>query len=110
MRMPSTERINRLFKAIADPTRREVFHALVVAGTALSLTQLSNDFDITRQGVTKHVKLLQESGLVDVTKKGREQYCMANIGPLHEIRDWIAFYDKFWDGNLRNLGKFLEDQ
>lgn len=106
--MSRKERINKIFRAVADPTRREVFHTLVVAGTALSLTQLSQEFDITRQGVTKHVKILQESGLVEVSKQGREQYCTANIGALQEIKDWVAFYDQFWDGRLKNLGKFLD--
>ena len=50
------DKITQLFKAIADPTRREIFHALVIATSALSITQISNQFDMSRQGVTKHIK------------------------------------------------------
>ena len=50
------DNITKLFKAIADPTRRDIFHALVIATSALSITQISNQFEMTRQGVTKHIK------------------------------------------------------
>ncbi len=60
------DKITKLFKAIADPTRRDIFHALVIATSALSITQISNQFDISRQGITKHIKTLEESGLVNI--------------------------------------------
>ena len=58
------DNITKLFKAIADPTRRDIFHALVIATSALSITQISNQFEMSRQGVTKHIKTLQDAGLV----------------------------------------------
>ena len=66
------DKITKLFKAIADPTRREIFHALVIAGSALSISQISNQFEISRQGVTKHIKTLEEAGLIHLDNKGRE--------------------------------------
>lgn len=102
--------VNKIFKAIADANRREIFHMLVVAGTALSITQLSEKFEISRQGVTKHVKLLEEAGLVNIESKGRERFCKANPKQLEVVKEWIAFYDKFWDDKLSNLGKFLDGE
>ena len=58
------DKITQLFKAIANPTRRDIFHALVIANAALSISQISNQFEITRQGITKHIKILKEAGLV----------------------------------------------
>lgn len=101
------DKITKLFKAIADPTRRDIFHALVIATSALSITQISNQFDITRQGVTKHIKTLEEAGLVYINAQGRERFCNANAKPLKEVNKWIKFYEQFWDDKLQNLEDFL---
>ncbi len=102
------DKITKIFKAIADPTRREIFHALVVASTALPITQISNQFDISRQGVTKHLKTLEDAGLVQINTKGRERFCYADTNPLKEVNQWIKFYEQFWDGALNNLSNYLD--
>ena len=104
--MPSS--LNKIFRSIADPTRRDIFNLLIIASTALSITQIADHFDISRQGVTKHLKVLQQAGLLEISAQGRERYCMANPGPLKEVRDWVMHYEKFWDDKLQRLGKFLE--
>ncbi|WP_416866437.1 MAG: ArsR/SmtB family transcription factor [Imperialibacter sp.] len=104
----SQDRINKVFKAVADPTRREIFHVLMVASTAMSLTQISEQFDISRQGVTKHIKLLEEAGLIKTSESGRERFCEANPTPLKEIKNWMAVYDKFWDDKITALDKYLK--
>ena len=55
------DNVTNILKAIADPTRREIFHALIFAATALPITHISNQFEITRQGITKHIKTLEEA-------------------------------------------------
>ena len=60
--------ITKILKAIADPTRREIFHALVLAAAALPITQISNQFEISRQGITKHLKTLEEAGLIHIDR------------------------------------------
>ena len=102
------DKITKLFKAIADPTRRDIFHALVIATSALSITQISNQFDMTRQGVTKHIKTLEEAGLVHIDTQGRERFCYANAKALQEVNKWIQFYSQFWDDSLQNLGDYLD--
>ncbi|MBU3822078.1 metalloregulator ArsR/SmtB family transcription factor [Flavobacteriaceae bacterium XHP0103] len=104
------DKITKLFKAIADPTRRDIFHALILASTALSITQISNQFDISRQGVTKHIKTLEEAGLVNIDTQGRERFCYANAKPLKEVNKWIQFYSQFWDDSLQNLGNYLDNK
>lgn len=101
------DKITKLFKAIADPTRRDIFHALVIATSALSITQISNQFDITRQGVTKHIKTLEDAGLVHINTLGRERFCNANTKPLKEVEKWLKFYSQFWDDKLNALEDFL---
>jgi len=105
--MPTKDRINKVFKAVADPTRREIFHVLMMASVAMPITQISEQFEMSRQGVTKHIKLLEDAGLIKITGKGRERFCEANPTPLHEIKNWLAVYDKFWDDKLKNLDAFL---
>ncbi|MCH2192910.1 metalloregulator ArsR/SmtB family transcription factor [Kordia sp.] len=102
------DKITQLFKAIADPTRRDIFHALVIASSALSISQISNQFEMTRQGVTKHIKTLEEAGLVHIEKKGRERFCDANAQPLKELNKWLQFYEQFWDDSLDSLGNYLD--
>jgi DNA-binding transcriptional ArsR family regulator len=104
------DKITKLFKAIADPTRRDIFHALVIATSALSITQITNQFEITRQGVTKHIKTLQEAGLVHIHSQGRERFCNANPKALQEVNKWLKFYEQFWDDKLSALGDYLDNK
>ncbi len=103
------DKITKILKAIADPTRREIFHALVVATTALPITQISSQFDISRQGITKHLKTLEEAGLVNIDTKGRERFCYANANPLKEVNQWLKFYEQFWDSALDDLSNYLDN-
>lgn len=104
------DKITKLFKAIADPTRRDIFHALVIATSALSITQISNQFDITRQGVTKHIKTLEEAGLIYIESQGRERFCNAKPKELQELNKWLKFYEQFWDNKLSSLGNYLDSK
>ncbi|MGC6431072.1 MAG: ArsR/SmtB family transcription factor [Jejuia sp.] len=104
------DKITKLFKAISDPTRRDIFHALVIATSALSITQISNQFEMTRQGVTKHIKTLEEAGLVYIEAQGRERFCNANPKELQEVNKWIKFYEQFWDDKLINLSDYLNSK
>lgn len=104
------DNITKLFKAIADPTRREIFHALVIAASALSITQISSQFSMTRQGVTKHIKTLEDAGLVQINSQGRERFCFANPKELKTINKWLSFYAQFWDDSLTKLGDYLDNK
>ena len=101
------DNITKLIKAIADPTRRDIFHALVIATSALSISQISNQFEMTRQGVTKHIKILNDAGLVTMNDQGRQRFCNANPKPLKAVDAWLKFYEQFWDSKLDDLDNFL---
>lgn len=106
--MPENK-VNLIFRAIADPTRREIFHVLVVASTALTISQISDQFEMSRQGVTKHIKILEDAGMVKMHVDGRERMCFADPKPLKEVKTWIDAYDQFWDDKLDLLGKYLDE-
>ena len=84
----------KVLKALADPSRRKIFHTLIVVATAIPITQVVSQFDISRQGVTKHLKVLENAGLVQIDTKGRERFCQANAKPLKELNKWLSFYEK----------------
>ncbi len=102
------KKVSKLFKALSDPSRMKIFHSLVMVSTALSITQICTDFEMSRQGVTKHIKILEEAQLIKISNKGRERFCTANPVALKEVKKWLAFYDKFWDDSLSKLSDYLD--
>lgn len=101
-------KVDKIFKAISDPTRREILQLLMIAGTALTINAVSDHFDTTRQAVTKHIKILEHAGLVKLEDKGRQRLCFAEPKPLKHVNDWLHQYEKFWNEKLDALGDHLK--
>ena len=97
-----------VFQAIADPTRREIIQ--VVARKSLNLNAVAETFDISRQAVSKHIKILTECGLIVVRQQGRERFCEARLESLQEVSAWIEQYRTFWSDKLDALEKHLAAQ
>lgn len=95
-----------VFQAIADPTRRAILVMLVTQ--ALPINALAENFDMSRPAVSKHVKVLHESGLIQIQDSGRERYCTLNQQGFKEVTNWLAFFDQFWNQKLDNLGRLLD--
>jgi DNA-binding MarR family transcriptional regulator len=74
----------------------------------MPISQIANQFSISRQGVTKHIKILENADLVSIKTIGRERFCNANAKPLKEINKWLGFYQQFWDDSLQSLGTYLD--
>lgn len=94
-----------VFQAIADPTRRQIIEML--AKRSLNLNEIAENFDVTRQAVSLHVKILTECGLVIIKKQGRERYCEAKLEQLGEVADWAAQCRQFWMEKFSSLDKYL---
>ncbi|NET33952.1 MAG: helix-turn-helix transcriptional regulator [Cyanothece sp. SIO1E1] len=98
-----------IFKAIADPTRRQIISLLTQE--AMPMNAIAERFpDISRPAVSKHVKVLTDIGLIAVYKDGRERFCHASLEPLKEVSDWVAQYERFWNQKLDNLGDYLKQK
>jgi len=95
-----------LFQAIADPTRREIIDLL--AGQSLPVNEVAERFEISRPAISKHIKILNECGLVVIRKKGRKRYCRADTRKLLEVIEWAQRYRKFWNERLDALETALE--
>jgi DNA-binding transcriptional ArsR family regulator len=95
-----------VFQAIADPTRRELLSLL--AEKEMSVTIISDHFPITRTAVSKHLRVLSEAGLVTEQKVGRETRYKLQPEGLRELKQWLAYYERFWDKKLTALKNFVE--
>ncbi|MCR2806939.1 ArsR/SmtB family transcription factor [Paenibacillus soyae] len=99
-----------VFDAIADPTRRQLIHLLAESEDEVPLHELTAEFEIGRTAVSKHLTVLKEAGLVLDRKAGRETRFRLNASPLQEVQDWVAYYSKFWRGNMLRLQQLLEEE
>jgi DNA-binding transcriptional ArsR family regulator len=95
-----------VFQAIADPTRREIIN--LIAHKSLNLNALAENFDVSRQAISLHIKILTECGLVVMNQQGRERYCEARLDKLNEVSVWIDQYKEFWENKLDSLEQYLD--
>lgn len=95
-----------VFQAIADPTRREIIH--LIARRPLNLNSIAEKFEVTRQAVSLHVKILMECGLVTINQQGRERYCEARFEKLKEVSQWVEQYRQYWESHFDSLGDYLD--
>jgi len=96
-----------VFQAISDPVRREII--LLLSEQDMAVNRVAENFKISRPAISKHVRILEECGLVTINQKGRERFCNVNPEPLNEVYDWLSYFDKFWDKKLNSLKKLLEE-
>jgi len=93
--------MDAVFKALADPTRRQLLDSLH-ARNGQTLNQLCEQMDMTRQAVTKHLGILEEANLVATLREGREKHHFLNPVPINDIAErWIGKYER---GRLKALG------
>ncbi|PST83234.1 transcriptional regulator [Pedobacter yulinensis] len=97
------------FQAIADPTRRQIIE-LLTRKPSLPVNAIAEQFEVTRQAVSLHVRILHECGLIAIRKQGRERYCEVNLDRLDEVSDWINYNRKFWKEKFRSLDNYLKNQ
>jgi len=97
-----------VFQAISDPIRREII--LLVSENNLTLNGVAENFKITRPAISKHIRILEECGLVTINQQGRERICKINAEPLNEVYDWLSYFDKFWDKKLNSLKNYMENK
>ena len=99
-------KIDDVFSALADQNRRQILTML--AEKELTVNAISEKFKFSRPAVSKHLKVLLKTNLVSSRQEGRERYYNINVEPLNEVKDWLKFYDKFWDKKLNSLKNYLE--
>jgi len=96
-----------VFQAIADPTRGEILTML--AGQAMTPNTLAENFHITRQAISKHIKILSECQLVKQEQSGREIYYYFNSKKLKEVDQWLQPFRAIWEGRFDQLDIILKN-
>ncbi|MBA3363803.1 MAG: winged helix-turn-helix transcriptional regulator [Actinobacteria bacterium] len=103
----ATERLDRTFAALADPTRRAILGRLA-AGEA-SVTELAEPFEMSLPGVSKHLKVLERAGLIARGRERQWRPARLEAAPIKEVAEWTERYRRFWDESYDRLDEYLEE-
>ena len=94
-----------IFQAIADPTRRAII--ALIAAQAMTPNALAEHFDMSRQAVSKHLRILTECELISAEQQGREIYYQLEIEKMKEIDKWLEQFRKIWEKKFSQLDSLL---
>ena len=101
-------RLNAVFHALGDPTRRRMLRDL--AGGERTVGQLAEPFAISLAAASKHIKVLENAGLIHREVKWRTHFCRLEPGPLASAHEWLTFYERFWNDRLDTLERLLREE
>ena len=102
-----TDTLSQTLSALADPTRRSIL-ARLATGEA-SVTELSEPFDMTMPAVSKHLKVLENAGLIVRSKSAQWRPRKLNAGPMKDVSEWLENYRQHWEERLDRLDAYLTD-
>jgi DNA-binding transcriptional ArsR family regulator len=94
------------FQAIADANRRSIL--MMLSTNECTINTIAGQFDISRPAISKHIKVLEQAGLISIEDKGRERYCVLNQAGFTEIQNWLNYFENHWKKELANLETFLD--
>jgi DNA-binding transcriptional ArsR family regulator len=101
------KRRDAVFRAIADPTRREILRLL--RDGRRTVGEIAGNFRTSRPAISKHLRLLRSAGLVVTAQDGTARSCELNAKPLRAINEWLRDYEAYWNENLRSLKKYVQE-
>src|SRR5262249_49853742 len=104
----SSDSLGAVFAALADPTRRAIAERLTQSEEPVSMSDLAEPFAVTLPAVLKHLRVLEDAGLIEHRKQGRTRYFRFAPGSLDEADRWISFYRTFWSDRFAELRKHLD--
>jgi len=104
----TTTALDATFGALADPTRRAILAHLSESPDA-TVGEIARPFAMTLPAVSKHLRVLEDAGLLARRREGREHHCRVLPAPMRTASEWIARYEKFWEGRLDALARYLEE-
>lgn len=97
--------LDRLFRALADPTRRAMLRRL--SRGSMTIGELAEPFDMSKPSITKHVKVLERASLLSRHVDGRVHHCHLSPRPLSDVAQWLQYYESFWNEKLDDLETYL---
>lgn len=102
----ATDTLSATFAALADPTRRAILARL--ASREMSVTELAEPFDISLPAVSKHLKVLERSGLIARGRDAQWRPCRLEAKPMAEATEWLERYREYWEASFQRLDALLE--
>src|SRR5215218_9657993 len=103
-----TPRLDSVFHALGDATRRRMLRDL--SDGERTVGQLAQPFEISLAAASKHIKALENAGLIRRDIRGRTHVCRLDPGPLASAHDWLSFYERFWTSRLDVLDRLLREE
>jgi len=100
--------LDKVFAALSDPTRRHVLETLGQGNLAVS--ELAQPHGMSLPGFMKHLRVLEEAGLIERNKEGRVVSCELSAAPMEQAAAWMSRYEKFWTEKLDSLARYLYQQ
>lgn len=100
------DRLDATLAALADPTRRAILNRL--ASGEATVTQLAEPFSISLPAVSRHLKVLEQAGLITRGREAQWRPCRLAPEPLREVDDWLDRYRRFWDESFDRLDEYLK--
>ena len=104
-----TPQLDSIFHALGDATRRRMLRELAGGGER-TVGQLAEPFTISLAAASKHIKALENAGLVRREVRGRTHLCRLDPGPLASAHQWLSFYERFWTDRLDLLDRLLREE
>jgi DNA-binding transcriptional ArsR family regulator len=104
----SLPQLDSVFHALGDATRRRMLREL--ADGERTVSQLAEPFAMSLAGASKHIKALENAGLIRREVRGRTHLCRLNPGPLAGAHQWLTFYERFWSDRLDVLERLLREE
>jgi DNA-binding transcriptional ArsR family regulator len=104
----SDDELDAIFSALSDRTRRQVLASL--SEGERGVTELANEHQMSLPGFMKHLRVLQDAGLIARSKEGRVVSCELSAAPMQQAALWMSRYEKFWTEKLDALGRYLYQQ
>ena len=101
------DRLSQTFAALADPTRRAILARLTAGQT--SVTELAEPHDMSLPAISKHLKVLERSGLIGRSRAAQWRPCRLKAEPMKEAVDWLESYRRHWEESLDRLAEYLKE-
>ncbi len=98
--------LDKTFHALAHPIRREMLAQL--SHKPFTVLEMAEQFDLSLNGVSKHLKVLEQAGLIEREIQGRTHYCSLKAERLRDAAEWLEYYRDFWEQRLDALERFVE--
>jgi DNA-binding transcriptional ArsR family regulator len=103
----ASQQLDATFAALADPTRRAIL-ARLAQGEA-SVNELATPFDMSQPAISKHLRVLEQAGLISRSRDAQRRPCRLEAKPLAEADEWLQRYRQFWEANFGRLDSLLEE-